>query len=94
MNREVLGQALGVLNPHHIIGSLFRFECQHGSYERELVGTILGYEISDECPLKLTVSNRSIWGAELNGLVYIDGVWHARVDLDQDKFKGTLKLLK
>lgn len=92
MNTEVLGHALGVLNPHHIIGSLFRFECQHGSHERELVGTILSYEISDECPLALTVSNRTIWGAELSDLAYSGGKWYARAG--DDTFVGTLKLLK
>lgn len=101
MNTEVLGHALGVLNPHHIIGSLFRFECEHGSHERQLVGTILAYEMSDEFPLLLTVSNKRFWGVALTGLVYEDGNWYAWLDkkeeskLNQNQsFVGTLKLLK
>lgn len=95
MNREILGQALGVLNPHNIIGALFRFESPGA---KELVGTILAYEISNESELSLTVSNRVFIGNKLVDIVYTEGVWCARVDQGFPEpafgFPGTLKLLK
>ncbi len=80
-----------------ILGRAFSFHCERGSHENLLVGTILGFEVSDSFELFLTVSNREFGGLELRGLAYTDGVWFAVVDKRYPEytyaFPGTLELV-
>lgn len=80
-----------------IIGRTFAFHCEQGSHENLLVGTILGFEVSDSIELFLTVSNREFGDLELRGLAYTDGKWFARVDKQYPEyayaFSGTLELV-
>lgn len=98
MNKDVLGQALGVLNPHHIIGSLFRFESpqERGVPKIELVGTIVAYEIHKGRSLVLTVSNKTFNIHNLLKITYFDTKWEACYDFcgRTEYCEGTLKLLK
>jgi hypothetical protein len=97
MSAALLQEVFGVSSPHQIIGKFFSFKCQHGSHTRELVGQIEAYEISDESPLSLTVSNRHFWGQELFSIKYgHNKKWYAYVNAsprDQNLFEGTLTLL-
>ncbi len=98
MNVEVLGQAFGTHNPHHIIGSLFRFRLD-GFENTELVGTIRGYQLTNVSELMVTVSNRYYETFELVGLRFsADGKWYIAADWHlselKNEFPGTLKILK
>ena len=72
-------------NPGKIIGRVFRFECEHGSHDRVLIGTIQAIEVSDEGGLDLYVSNPYFWGDQLISIKRGKGKWMAYVEAEEQR---------
>lgn len=68
-------KALGLpINPHEIIGRLFRFDCKVYSDSYILIGRIVGLDFRPGT-LKLQVSNDTIGLYSLIALYYEGGIW-------------------
>ncbi len=72
-------------NPSKIIGRMYRFDCEHGSHNRVLFGTIRAIEVSDEGGLDLYVSNPYFWGDRLISIKRANGKWMAYVEAEEQQ---------
>ncbi len=72
-------------NPSKIIGRLYRFDCEHGSHDHVLIGTIQAIEVSDEGGLDLYVSNPYFWGDQLISIKRGKGKWMAYIEAEEQQ---------
>lgn len=93
--RRLLFETLGTIDHERdVLGKHYLFECEHGSHEEVLAGTIQAISWSDEGGLQLYVTSPRFFGRPLICLRCLNGEWGAFIDLPPSKefYGGKLHL--